>query len=209
MPARFAVCALTAVFTLLGCAGVPLERDKVAKISAIDTVRVEAPPIQVMTVMQAFVKSPYGGGLLPGMIANAEGRALISPPAIPDLALLVAQGLRVRLPQEAAWWPKMSEPTAPVKAGYVHDSREWLRVSLEQYEVAPAPLRTVFATVEVSLRDAANQPLWVQRKTFSGVVHGGEKIDLDKLATGDASQLGKEVERAAQWLVTELAGSIK
>jgi hypothetical protein len=80
---------------------------------------------------------------------------------------------------------------------------------VERYEVAPAPLRTVFATVEVSLRDAANQPLWVQRKTFSGVVHGGDKIDVDKLAAGDASQLGKEIERAADWLVNELVASIK
>jgi hypothetical protein len=203
------MCTVTAIVALAGCAGVPLERDKVAKISSIDTVRVEAPPVQVMTVMQAFVKSPYGDGLLPGLIADAEGRALVSPPAIPDLGLLVAQGLRVRLAQEATWWPKMSEPTAPVKPDYVHKSREFMRVSVERYEVAPAPLRTVFATVEVSLRDTANQPLWVQRKTFSGVVHGGEKIDVDKLAAGDTSQLGKEIERAADWLVSQLAGSIK
>lgn len=206
---RFAMWAVAAMAALAGCAGVPLERDKLAKISSIDTVRVEAPPIQVMTVMQAYVKSPSGGGLIPGLIADAEGRALVSPPAIPDLGLLVAQGLRARL-SEASGWPKISEPAAPVKADYVHKSRESLRVSVvERYEVAPAPLRTVFATVEVSLRDTANQPLWVQRKTFSGVVHGGDKIDVDKLAAGDASQLGKEIERAADWLVNELVASIK
>ena len=208
MQMRFAMSAVTAMAALAGCAAVPLERDKVAKISSVDTLRVEAPPIQVMTVMQAFVKSPYGGGLLPGLIADAEGKALVSPPAIPDLGLLVAQGLRVRL-AEVSGWPKMSEPAAPVKADYVHKSRESLRVSVERYEVAPAPLRTVYATVEVSLRDTANQPLWVQRKTFSGVVHGGEKIDLDKLTAGDPSQLGREVQRAADWLVAELAASLK
>ena len=107
MQMRFAMWAVTAMAALAGCAAVPLDRDKLAKISSIDTVRVEAPPIQVMTVMQAFVKSPSGGGLIPGMIADAEGRALVSPPAIPDLGLLVAQGLRARL-SEASGWPKIA-----------------------------------------------------------------------------------------------------
>ena len=88
-------------------------------------------------------------------------------------------------------------------------SRDSLQVAVTRYEVAPAPLRTVFASMEVSLRDAANQTLWSQRKTFSGVTHGGEKIDIDRLAKGDTSQLKVEVERAARWLVNEIAGSIQ
>ena len=75
---RFAMWAVTAMAALAGCAAVPLDRDKLAKISSIDTVRVEAPPIQVMTVMQAYAKSPSGGGLIPGLIADAEGRALVA-----------------------------------------------------------------------------------------------------------------------------------
>ena len=201
------ILALLLGITLAGC-GTPLERDKVAKIPSVEVVVVETPPVQVMTVMQAFVKSPYGDGLLPGLIADAEGKALVRPPAIPDIGLLVAQGLQSRLPQQASWFPKMSSPIRSASAGQTMP-RESLRIAIERYEVAPAPLRTVFATAEVSLRDAANQPLWSQRKTFSGFTHGGEKIEIERLSRGDTSQLRTEVERAAQWLVNEIAGSIQ
>jgi hypothetical protein len=198
------ISGLLVALLLAGC-GTPLERDKVAKIPSVDVVVVETPPVQVMTVMQAFVKSPYGDGLLPGLIADAEGKALVRPPAIPDIAQLVVHGLRQRVPP---WFPKMSEPPQVAKADHVHP-RESLRVVVERYEVAPAPLRTVFATVEVSLRDTANQPLWSQRKTFSGFTHGGEKIEIERLNKGDTSQLRTEVERAAQWLANEFAGSMQ
>ena len=92
--------------SLLAACAAPIERDKVAKIQSVDVVVLETPPVQVMTVMQAFVKSPYGTGLLPGLIADAEGKALVSPPAIPDIGLLVAQGLQARVPQQAPWFPR-------------------------------------------------------------------------------------------------------
>ncbi len=188
----------------------PPDRDKVAEIQSLDVLRVEAPPIQVMNALQAYAKSPLGGGAIPVLIAEGQDKTVARPPAIPDLGELVAEGLWVRLGQEVSWWPKMSESVTLVEADHVHASGASLWVAIvDRYEIAPRPFRTVFATAEVSLRDAANQPLWTERMTFSGVVHDGEKIDVDQLAAGDATLLRAELERAAGWLVTELLAEIQ
>lgn len=158
--------------------------------------------------MQAWAKSPQAGpGWLVVATADAQGKVVFSPPAIPDLAAGVANGLRKRLPIQAAWWPRMNEQAVAVPATYAPSTGSWLRVDVEKFQIAPAPLRTVFAVVNVSLRDASNQPIWVERKAFSGVVHGGEKIDVDKLP-GDLSQLRREIERASDWIVTEVVSTI-
>jgi hypothetical protein len=90
----------------------------------------------------------------------------------------------------------------------VHTSGNWLRVEVERFEVAPVPFRTVFAVVDVSLRSRGNEPIWVERKVFSGVIHGGEKIDVERIP-GDLTQLRREVDRAAQWLVNEIAATVR
>lgn len=201
-------CVLGTGF-IAGCATVALDRSKVEPLKTVEFVRVETPPLHVLTFMQALVNSPaVGAGLIPAAIAESQGNTLISPPAIPDLGVLVSDGLRSRLPRQAAWWPRMMEGPGTVPKAYVHPKGHWLRVEVEKLEIAPPPFRTVFAVVDISLRTQSNQAVWVERKAFSGVVHGGEKIEVDRIP-GDLTQLRREIERAAQWLVNEIAGSVR
>jgi hypothetical protein len=195
---------------LTGCATVALDRSKVEPLKSVDLVRVTTPPLQVLTFTQAMVNSPaVGAGLIPAAIAEAEGNTLVSPPAIPDLGVLVSDGLRAKLPGQAPWWPKMIEGQGgAVAKAYKHSGGPWLRVEVEKFEVAPPPFRTVYAIVDVSLRTPANEPIWVERKAFSGAVHGGEKIDVNRIP-GDLTQLRREVERAAQWLVDEVVAKVR
>ena len=210
--ARGITAAATALVLLLGstgCATVALERSKVEPLKTVDFVQVETPPLQVLTFMQALVNSPsVGAGLIPAAIAESQDKTLFSAPAIPDFGALIGEGLRARLPQQASWWPTMVQGQGVVPKSYVHASGNWLRVEVERLEVAPPPLRTVFAIVDVSLRTRANEPIWVEHKAYSGIVHGGEKIDVDRLP-GDLTQLRREVERAAQWLVNEIASEVR
>lgn len=210
--ASFALVRATAVvlaISLAGCATVALDRSKMEPLKAVDLVRVTTPPLRVLTFTQALVNSPaVGAGLIPAAIAESEGNTLVSPPAIPDLGSLVSNGLRTKLPEQAPWWPKMTEGQGAVPKTYVHPSGHWIRVEVEKFEVAPPPLRTVFAVVDVSLRTQANEPIWVERKAFSGVAHGGEKIDVDRIP-GDLTQLRREVERAADWLVNEIVAKAR
>lgn len=193
----------------VGCATVALERSKVEPLKTVDFVRVETPPLRVLTFMQAMVNSPaVGAGLIPAAIADSQGNSLVSPPAIPDLGSLISDGLRTRLPRQAPWWPKMVEGQGAVPKSYVHTSANWLRVEVERFEVAPAPLRTIYAVVDVSLRTPGNEPIWVERKVFSGVVHDGEKIDVERIAR-DPTQLRREVNRAARWLVNEIVDTVR
>ena len=170
-----ATLAISAM-ALAGCATVALDRSKVEPLKTVNLVRVTTPPLQVLTFTQAMVNSPaVGAGLIPAAIAEAEGNTLVSPPAIPDLGLLVSNGLRAKLPEQAPWWPKMIEGQGVVPKAYVHAGGPWIRVEVEKFEVAPPPMRTVFAVVDVSLRTQANESIWVERKAFSGVVHGGRR----------------------------------
>jgi hypothetical protein len=204
-------CALAMLVVALlasGCANIPIDRTKVQKMPPVDLVRVATPPMPVMTLMQAYVKNTVAPGLLPAGIAESQNQTLFSAPAIQDIGLLLTDGLRKRIPQAAPWWPPMTPLLQPVAGDYVHAGKPWLRVEVTRLEIAPVPLRTLFAVVNVSLRDAGNQPMWVFNKAFSGVVHGGEKIDMAKLP-GDLSQLRREIDRAVDWLVAEIAADIK
>lgn len=205
---------ITLLFSLLtlslsGCVTVPLDRAKVEKIPNVEFVRVQTPPVHAITFMQAWANSSAGGGLLVGAIAASEDKTVFGPPAIPDIGALLIDGLRARLPQQAPWWPKMNVRAEPVPPEYAPSTGDWTRLRIEAFQLAPPPMRTVYVVVDVSMRNAQNEPHWVERKVFSGFVHGGEKIDVDKLAAGDFSQLRREVERAADWLVNEIVASVR
>lgn len=142
------------------------------------------------------------------MIADAEGRKTFGPPEIRDFGADFTQKLLRRLPQAASWWPPMVVQSGVVPANYVHGGGDWLRIEVTQFEIAPPPLRTIYAGVHVSLRRPGGQEVWAARKIFSGVVHGGEKITEEKLVAG-TSQLQRELDRASDWLVTEVAAQVR
>ncbi len=207
LSAARAVSAAVVFSWLAGCASIALERAKVEPLKSVELVRVQTPPLQLTTFMQAWANSPQSGWLIQG-IASEQPRAMLAPPAIPDMGAAITAGLKAQLPKQVAWWPQITDNGAVVPQEYVHQGGPWLRVEVMKLELAPPPLRTVFAVVDVSLRSPKNEPIWVERKAFSGVVHGGEKIDVDKLPD-DLSQVQREVDRAVQWLIREIAATVK
>lgn len=207
-------CALVAylaplVLILHGCGNVPLQRSNVEKLEKIAVVRVVTPAMYAPSFMQAAVRSGTVLGAIPGLIVSNEQKFTFMPPLIQDFGILLTDGLQRRLVQQAPWWPKMTTLENPVPANYVYPDSYWLRVEVLQSELAPPPMRTVFITARVSLHRpyGQNGPLWSKLKTFSGFVHGGEKIDMDKLPN-DPAQLRQEIQRAADWLVEEMVADI-
>jgi hypothetical protein len=197
------------VAVVAGCANVQMQRAKVEKFREVELVRVVTPPLEAPSFMQAWDKSGTGG-LVQAAIAASEPHVQLSPrnAAIPDFGDLVATKLLTRLPARAEWFPKLDYQGDAVHSAYVVPGKAWLRLEVFNYHLAPPPMRTVTVGVEVSLRDERNQRLWVQRKIFSGLVHGGKKIEMDE-AKADPAQLGRELDRAAEWLSTEIASEVR
>jgi len=211
-PARFAISlAIGGLVALLGgCANVRVDRAAVEKIQKIEMVQVITPALEIPTFLQAAVKSGTLGGVLPAVMAESQGKDTRVAPAIHDVGALLAEKLRASIPQKVSWWPTMTLRQGAVPGNYAHPSGEWLKVKVERYEIAPAPMKTLFVEVEVSLRRAQDRPdpLWVRRLAYSGVVHGGQKIDTDKLPA-TLPLLNREIERSAEWLAREIASSIQ
>ena len=103
----------------------------------------------------------------------------------------------------------MSGDEAPVPANYVYPAAEWLRIEVVEYYIAPAPVKTLHVGVRVSLRRAGDrgEPYWAKFKIYSGLVHGGEKIDTDNLPA-DPAQLNREIERASEWIARTIVAEI-
>ena len=200
-------CLLAAV--LSGCANVPLERASVAKLKDIRLVQVVTPALEAPTFMQSALKRGALGGAIPALIVQSEAKNTLSPPQILDFGALVTEKLKRRLPAQISGWPAMTSHGGAVPANFVYANGAWLRVEVKQYEIATGFGRLLIS-VNVSLWNAQNrgEPLWVKFKTFSGLVHGGEKIDMEKLP-GDASQLNRELERAADWIAKEITADVR
>lgn len=199
----------TVVVLLGGCASVSMQRAKVEKIERVELVRVITPPLEAPSFMQAWAKSGTGGWFQ-AVIAESQPKIQISArdTNIQDFGDVVAIKLQRRLQTTTPWFPPLEYRGDAVPAGYVPSGKAWLRLEVFRYEVAPPPMRTVFVGVEASLRDAQNAPLWTTRKVFSGFVHGGEKVDMDQ-ATSEPSKLRRELERAADWLTSEIANDVR
>jgi hypothetical protein len=193
---------------LTGCANSPLQRSSVEKLQSIEIITVATPAMEAPSFLQAGVKSGQLS-LIPALIVEGEKKITLSPPVIQDFGMLVTEKMQRRLAQ-IPWWPKMTTHQDSVPENFVNPSGYWLRVAIGKYEIAPSPLKTVFAVARVSLERPYMQgePLWVKQKAFSGIVHGGEKIDMDKLPD-DSSQLRREIERAADWLAREIVADIQ
>ncbi len=196
------------VFSLVGCASSPLQRSSVERLQSVEIVTVSTPAIEAPSLMQAGVSSGQLG-LIPALIVEDQQKFTYSPPLIQDLGALLTDRLQQSLAQ-ICWWPKMTVHQDSVPANYVYPSGHWLRVAIGKYQIAPSPFRTVFAVARVSLERPYMQgePLWIKQIAFSGIVHGGERIDVDRLPD-DPSLLRREIERAADWLAREIVADIQ
>jgi hypothetical protein len=201
-----AFSGLLAVLGVVGCAN--LDRTKVEKLDHISLIRVETPPLHILTAMQAYARSPQGGGLIPGLIAESQERTVVSAQVIPDIGVMVAESLRDQLPRRAAWWPRMTLREEPVKSEYANSDGAWLRLNVTDIHIAPWPIRTLRVHMQVSLRSARNEPMWVYETGYSSDPRGVGQIDLERLAAGDFTQLQREITNAARSIVDNIASQV-
>lgn len=188
------------------CATVPMQRAEVEKLHAVDVVRVATPPLYINTFLRAL--AAQNPSLLTGAAAASDTTPVAyKPPAIPDFGDMVTRQLLAELGRQVPWWPSTNYVVEPVSASYVHGAGPWMRVEVFSYEVAPGFGRLLIG-VEVSMRRATGEPLWVARHVFSGIVHGGEKIEIERLPN-DTSQLEAELRRAATWIVAATVEEIQ
>lgn len=208
---RAAQSAFLPVFCLLlsGCGSVALKREPVAQLEGVEIVHVVTPPLESLTFMQAAVKSGTLGGVIPAVIAQAERQSTLASPGISDLGGLIAEKLQKRIPEKAPWWPPMTRREAPVPADYISSQTAWLRIEIWRYELAPT-FKRILAFVKVSLRQPGDKggELWATSSGYSGLVHGGEKV-IEANLPQDPSQLNREIDRAADWIVTDILASLR
>jgi hypothetical protein len=207
-PLRLILASLL-IAAMPGCANVPLQRASVEKLPGLRLVQVVTPALEAPTFMQAALRSGTLAGAIPALIVQGEGKTTLTPPLILDFGALVTENLKRKLPQQGAWWPPMTPHEGAVPGNYVYPGGAWLRVEVKRYEIA-AGFGRLLINVSVSLLNSQNrgESLWEKQKAFSGLVHGGEKIAVDKLPD-DPLQLNRELERAAEWIANELAAEIR
>lgn len=164
---------------------------------------VSTPALEVPTFLEVAAQRLSRGR--PGTLTSSGARSTLAPPAIPDLGVSIGEKLTRRLAQQVRWWPGTIPLESPVPANYVHTPGPWLRVQVTHFEIAPPPLKTLFVMADVSLRRPGDQgaPYFTRKKVYSGVIHGGGKLDEERLAV-DGSLLAREMDRAAAWLADEL-----
>ena len=201
--------ASAAIALVLAACSVPLQRQSLEKIGEIRVVQVTTRALEAPTFMQAAVSRGVLGGALPTAVAQSNATVTLTPPLIPDAGALVTRKLKREL-ATLAWWPRMTDNASPVPANYVHASSEWLRVEVFEYYIAPSPANTLHLGVRVSLRPAGDRgdPLWVKLKIYSGLVHGGEKLDADQLSA-DPAQINREIERATEWVAKQIVADMR
>ena len=200
---RLAVLATVAL--VAGCASVAADRQQIEKLPAITLVHVATPPIAVSTFWRRFAEvSP---SVMSGVIADSEGAPKsLQPPAVPDFGEIISDKFAAQLAAQRSWWPKMTVQSAPVTAKYVQADGPTLRLTVEAIQIA-ASGRLLLA-VQADLSRMPGNPLWSDSETFSGLINGGEKVDMDLLAKGDQSQIRKEMDRAADVVVAKLIASL-
>ena len=176
------------------------DRSEIETLPAIELVRLATPPVAVKTFARRLAEvSP---GLITGAVASAEQLPeTLAPPVIPDFGAIVAERLNAALPARVSWWPKMAIRPDPVDVKYVHADFPWLRVWVKHIQIAASG--RILTSVEVRLSAIPGKSLWSDTEHFSGLINGGEKIDMDILFK-DQSQIRREMERAADHIVGKI-----
>jgi len=176
------------------------DRSEIEALPGIELVRVATPPVAVKTFARRLAE--VAPSLLTGAIAGAEQLPdTLAPPVIPDFGAIVAERLNAALPARVSWWPTMVIRPDPVNVKYVHADVPWLRVWVKNIQIAASG--RILTGVEVRLWDIPGKSLWSDTEYFSGLINGGEKIDMDVLFK-DQSQVRREMERAADHIVGKI-----
>lgn len=200
--------ALLATFVISACGTAPLKRSAVESLKEVTLVRTATPELAVPTFLQEAVRAGALGGFVPTAIADGQEKKVFGHEdnSVPDFGHLLATKLQEKIRVKAPWFPKVKYQTNPVAESEKLTQLAWLRIHVSEYKISSG-FGTVFIQTTTQLQSADGQILWSYHDIYSGVAHGGEKIDLEK-AKIDKSQLNREINRAADFMSERIAAGL-
>ena len=156
----------------------------------------------IMAGLGGLATGPLGNYIIAEDTKEASTAMLVS-----DYSGFVALRFMERMEKERPGFPKMTLVENPLDNKGVFEDPPFLWIGLGAFEVNA--LNGFYCTAVGELYDADNKLVWRHKTDWYYSLGQGRRIPMEDYFEDDAKLLDEEMRFAADWLVSELVGSIE